>query len=119
MRDLALHLLKDGVDGLGNLVLQHLIEIDLVALLLDALRRTRPVALGPLRCLVLPRLLALPAAFRTLRSRPGVVLLRFTVRRLPSLVVVFAAGAARRVVVGDLRVSAARTRRRGLGTLPL
>jgi len=74
IRDLALYLLHDRMDGLGDLFLEYLTQIHLGAHALTVLRRTWPVALVPLRRLIFPGLLAVLAARRMLRSCLGIAL---------------------------------------------
>jgi len=125
IRDLALHLLQDGMDSLGDLFLEHLPQIHLGAHPLTVLRRTWPVALVPSRRLVLPSLLMLRIRCSMLRSGPGIVVMLLSVRRVLSLVrcvlslvVGLSVAAARRVMVYVVRVSTARTRLGGLRALP-
>ncbi|MFN8636740.1 MAG: hypothetical protein U0893_23060 [Chloroflexota bacterium] len=111
VRDLTLDLLQDGVDRLGDLILEHLVEIDLGAPFLDVVRSTRPIVPGLLLRLVLPRLLALLTSLGMLRSRPGVVLPMISARGRFSLVVSLTVGITSCLVIGIVCLSAARLRR--------
>jgi hypothetical protein len=119
-RDLALHLLQDGVNGLSDLVFEHLTQIHFRAQLLPVIGRRWFVTLVPPGRLILLRLFALLGALSSPCLCPDIGFTMLPIRRgFLWLLIGLAAGAARRAMLSVIPILAARTRLGGLRMLPL